>query len=117
MEGVPENLPELEEPYLIYLLTKATKIPRGSTTDLSKIAPEFMLQIDFAFFNVESIRIFTSTFVDILSATSYSFGFPLRSNCTPLDILKFLVTALRSQDKNIAFVRVDEDIELAISSE
>ena len=32
-------------------------------------SPGFMLQIDFAFFNVESIRGFTSTFVAICSAT------------------------------------------------
>ena len=47
MEGLPENLPELEEPCLICLLTKATKIPRGPTTDVSKFAPGLMLQMDF----------------------------------------------------------------------
>ena len=55
MEGLPENLLELEEPRPICLLTKATKIPRSPTTDVSKFAPGFMLQMDFAFFNVESI--------------------------------------------------------------
>ena len=76
-----------------------------------------MLQMDFAFFNVESIRGFTSTFVDICSATSYPFGFPSRSKRPPLDILKFLVTTLRNQDKKVAFIRVDEDGALARSSE
>ena len=65
MEGLPENLPELEEPCPICLLTKATKISRGPTNDVSKLAPGFMLQMDFAFFNVESISEFTSTFVAI----------------------------------------------------
>ena len=65
MEGLPENLPELEEPCPICLLNKATKIPRGPTTDVSKFASGFMLQMDFSFFNVESIHGFTSTFVDI----------------------------------------------------
>ena len=76
-----------------------------------------MLQMDFAFFNVESIRGFTSTFVAICSATSYPFGFPSRSKRPPLDILKFLVTTLRNQDKKVAFIRVDEDGALARSSE
>ena len=49
MEGLTENLPELEEPFPICILTKATKISRGSTTDVSKFAPGFMLQMDFAF--------------------------------------------------------------------
>ena len=117
MDGLPENIPELEEPCPICLLTKATKISRGPTTDVSKFAPGFMLQMDFAFFNVESIRGFTSTFVAICSATSYPFGFPSRSKRPPLDILKFLVTTLRNQDKKVAFIRVDEDGALARSSE
>ena len=73
--------------------------------------------MDFAFFNVERIHGFTSTFVAICSATSYPFGFPSRSNCLPLDILKFLVVAFINQDKKVAFIRVDEYGELAISSE
>ena len=113
MEGLPENLPELEEPCPICLLTKASK----TSTDVSKFAPEFMLQMDFAFFNIESIRGFTSTFVDICSATSYPFGLPSKSKRPPLDILKFLVTTLRNQDEKFAFIRVDEDCALARSSE
>ena len=62
MEGLQENLPELEETCPIYLLTKETKITRGPTTDISKISPGFMLQMNFSFFYVESIRGFTSTF-------------------------------------------------------
>ena len=94
-------------------MTKAAKIPRGPTTYVSKFAPGFMLQIDFAFFNVESIRVFTSTFVDICSATSHPFGFPSRSKLTPLDILKFLVTIFSNQNKKVALIQVDKDGALA----
>ena len=76
-----------------------------------------MIQIDFAFFKVESIRGFTSNFMAICSATSYPFGFPSRRKRPPLDILKFLVTTLRNQDKKVAFIIVDEDVALARSSE
>ena len=117
MEGPPENLSELEEPYPICLLTKATKITREPTTDVSKFVPGFMLQMDFAFFNVESIRGFTTNFVAICSATSYPFGFPSRIKRPTLDILKCLVTTLINQDKKVAFIRVDEDGALARSSE
>ena len=98
-------------------MTKATKFPRSLTTDVLKFAPGFMLQIDFAFFNVESICGFTSTFVAIFSATSYPFGFPYRSKRPPLDILKFLVTTLRNQDNKVQFIRLDEDGALARTSE
>ena len=75
-----------------------------------------MLQKYFAFFDVESICGFISFFVAICYATSYPFGFPSRSKRPPLDILKFLVTALRNQDNKVAFIRVYEDGALARSS-
>ena len=117
MGGLPEHLPELEEPCPICLLTKATNIPRGPTTDVSKFSPGFMLQMDFAFFNVQSICVFTSTFVAVCFATSYPFGFPSIIKRPPLDILKFLVTTLINQDKKVSFIRVDEDGAISRSSE
>ena len=108
MEGPLENLPELEQPCPIYLLTKETKMPRGPTTYVSNFPPGFMLHMDFSFFNVESIRGFTSTFVTICSAIFYPFGFLYRSKRPPLDVLKCFVTTLRNQDKKVAFIRVYE---------
>ena len=63
MEGLPENLPELEEPCPIFLLTKATEITRGPTIDVSKFSPCFMIQMEFNFFNIEIVCGFNSTFV------------------------------------------------------
>ena len=93
-EVPPTNLTELEEPRPICLMKKATKIPRGPTTDVLKFSPGFMLHIDFVFFNVESILGFTSTFVDLCSSTSYPFGFTSRSKRLPIEILKLIVTTL-----------------------
>ena len=76
-----------------------------------------MLQIDFSFFNVESISIFNSNFVYICSTISYPFGFPSRSKRPHLDILKFIVTLLMNQDRKVAFIRVDEDGSISRSSE
>ena len=76
-----------------------------------------MLQMYFAYFNVGSIRGFTSTFVAVCSANSYPFGFSSRIKLPPLDILKFIVTTLINQDKKVAFIRVDEDGALARYSE
>ena len=113
VEGLPGNLPDLEEPYPIFLMTKATKIPRVPTTYVSKFAPGFMIQMYFVFFNVESIRGFTLTFVDICSATSYPFEFPSRSKQPHLDILEFPVATLSNQDKKVAFILVDEYVSLS----
>ena len=113
MEGLPENLLDLEYPCPIFLLTKETKIPIGPKTDVMNSPPEFMLQMYSAFFNVKRIRGFTSTFVAICSATSHPFVFTYRNKSPPLYILKLLVTSLRNQDKKVALIQVDEDGSLA----
>ena len=41
----------------------------------------------------------------------------MRRKRPPLDILKFPVTKFRNQDKKVAFIRVAEDEDLAISYE
>ena len=97
-------------------MIKATKIPIGPTTDVSKFSPGFMLQMYFVLFNVEIIGGFTSTFVAICSDTSHPFGLTSRSKCIPLDILKFLVTTLINQDKKVALIRLYEDGALERSS-
>ena len=116
-KGLPENLPELEESFRIYLLNKETKIPWYPTPDVSKYSPGFMLKMDFVSFNVESIRGFTSIVLDICSATSYLFGFTSRIKCPPLEILQFLVTKLKNQDNKVALIRAYEYGALARSSE
>ena len=70
MKVIPNNLPDLEESCPIFLQTKATKITRGPTIDISNFAPGFMIQIYFSFFNVVSIRGFTSNLVAICYDTS-----------------------------------------------
>ena len=97
-------------------MTNSIKISKGPTTDVSKNFPCFMLQMYFAFFNVESIREFTSTSVDICSATSYPFGFSSRGKRLYFDILKRLVYLLRNQYKKVTFIRVNEYGALARSS-
>ena len=75
-----------------------------------------MIQMDFAFFDVESIHGFTSTFVAIFSATSYPFGFSSRSKRPPLEILKCIFATLSNQGDKVEFVLVDEDGALERSS-
>ena len=91
----------MEETYHVCLMTKSTKNTIGLTIDVSKCAPGLMLQIDFSFFNVESIRGFTSTSEAIYSATSYPLGFPPRSKLPPLDILKNIAITMMNRTKNV----------------
>ena len=56
-------------------------------------------------------------FVAICSATSHPFGFPCIRKRLPPDILKFLVIALRNQNRKFSFIRVDKYGALEISPE
>ena len=87
MEGLQKNLPDLEEPLTICLLAKGTQIPRGPIICVSNIVSRFMLQIYFAFFNVEIIRGFTSNFLAMCYSSPYQFEFPSREKRTSNDIL------------------------------
>ena len=107
MKGLPKNLPDLEDTFPFCILIKATKISICVIINVSQLAPGFMLQMDFAFFNFEVIFGFNPTYIAVFSANSYPFGFTFRSEYPPLDILKFLVTTLRNQDKKVALIRVD----------
>ena len=104
MEVIPEILTYLEVTCPICLLTKPDKTPRVPTTDVSKLAPGFMLWMGFSFFNVESIYGFTSDFVASCSANSYPFGFTPSRKFPPFYILKFLVTTLMNQDNKAALI-------------
>ena len=116
MEGLPNNITYLEEPCTIYLLTKSNIITRVPTIDVSKFTPGFMLQTDFSLFNVESIHVFTSTFVVIFSYTVYPFGFTSIIKMSPMYTLKFRVTSLTNPGKKVAFIILDKYGALQISS-
>ena len=58
-----------------------------------------MLQMDFAFFSVEIVCGFTSTFVAVCYDNSKTFEFPPRIKWKTLVILKFLFAALRGKYK------------------
>ena len=69
-EGPPNKYPWLGVSLTYFNPDQETEIPRGSTIDVYKFSPGFMLKMNLAFFNVETIPGFTSTFVAIWSDTS-----------------------------------------------
>ena len=71
----------------------------------------------FSFFNFESILGFTSTFVDICSATSHTFDLKYRRKLPPIGIIKYLVNTLNNQENKVELIRLGEYGALDISSE
>ena len=109
---LPFNIPAL----FVYW-PRQLKLPEVQPLTNSQFPPRFMLQMYFTFFNVEIICGFALSFVYIYYATLYPFIFPSIIKRLPLEILNFIVTTLRNQDKKSSFIRVDEYISLARSSE
>ena len=110
------NIPDLEEPYLICILTKATKITRANNIDAFKFSHGFMLQIGFSFSMMKA-------FVD-LYLHLWLYVLPIH---TPLDFhpeklapfgtIPLLVNTLNNQDKKSSLIWRGKFVALEISSE
>ena len=117
MGGLPKHFPGLEEPCPIFLLIKATKIPRASNHFCLKIFPWVHASDGVFVFQCWKHLWMYLDFCGYKLCYFIPFGFPYWIKLPTLDILKFLVTTLSNQDKIVTFVQVDEDGELARSSE
>ena len=80
----------------ICLLTKSNRLPRGSLEDKTELAPFERIHLDFHFFNVVSIRGFTSALAAVCATTSYPFNFPTKSKSPPIQIVLYLIRTIRS---------------------
>ena len=98
-------------------IAKATKIPRGKVTDVTKLPPFQRLHVDFSFFGVTSIRGYTTALDIVCASTSYPFGFLTKSKSPPLTLFSWFVHTVRTMGHHVTFIRVDEDKGLAQSSE
>jgi len=91
------------------------KLSRNPTISVEHLEPGQMLQMDFAFMNTQSIRGFTSYLSCDCVVTKYSYRFCTRNKRAPVDVIRWIISTLRSQGKKIHFVRFDEGGELARS--
>ena len=113
IDNLPSHLHELHHPCPICLKCKFTKLPRNPPLPVNMLRPGQMLQMDFAFLNVPSVRGFTSYLSCDCVHTKYSFRFCTRSKRAPIDIIRWIMETLRKQSKSVNFVRFDEGGELA----
>jgi len=113
IDKLPTHLHEFNHSCPICLKCKFTKIPRNPPLPTNMLKPGQMLQLDFAFFNQQSIRGFTSYLSCDCVHTKYSFRFCTRSKRAPIDVIRWIIETLRKQNKTVNYVRFDEGGELA----
>lgn len=111
----PKNKNEC--PCIICIKAKFNHPPRGITQSTDSILPGALLHMYFKFYNVVSIRGFTSVFTIIDAKTRKLWCFPGPDKRPPIYKLEFFFKTLKSQDITVKEIRVDEGGELAHSTE
>eukprot|EP00956_Cyclotella_meneghiniana_P008309 scaffold11091_cov47-Cyclotella_meneghiniana.AAC.1 len=86
-----------------------TKVPRVKIKDHTVLPIGTRFHIDWAFWNVTSIRGFTATLIVVESTTRYIWTFNSRSKSAPIDICLYFFNQMKSQGYPCIRVRCDED--------
>lgn len=114
---MPTSVADLDHPCPICIRCKLPKLRRNPSQSTAHLKPGEMLQMDFSFFNKQSIRGFTSYLSCLCVATKYSFKFCTRYKRAPVDIIKWIIQTINNQGHQVKYVRFDEGGELARSHE
>jgi hypothetical protein len=118
MLGLPKHpFPPRKCPCIICITTKTVHPPRAKITSVTLTTRGQLLHVDFSFWNIVSIRGFTSLLSVVDGKDRMLWNFPTASKRPPLQILDFLFTMLTHDGVRVQCIRVDEDGALANSSE
>ena len=116
--GLPKRpFPSRSCPCPICITTKFTNTPKVKQTLCPSTVKGELLHIDFSFWNVTSVRGFSSLLSIIDGSTRMLWNFPTASKRVPLTILEFFFGALKKENISILGIRVDEDGALANNTE
>ena len=76
---------------------KMTTINKGTTVDTSKLQPGDFFHMDFAFYNITSIRIFASMLKVVCAKTIMIWVFPTEPKRSPVSIILLILTTLMNE--------------------
>eukprot|EP00956_Cyclotella_meneghiniana_P026795 scaffold58758_cov43-Cyclotella_meneghiniana.AAC.2 len=115
--GLPCKLAPLPGRCPICDAARMTKVPRAKIKDHTILPIGTRFHVDRAFWNVVSIRGFSSTLIIVEAATRYIWTFNSRSKRAPIDICLYFFNQMKSQGYPCICVRCDEDGGLINSTE
>ena len=92
-------------------------IKKVPIVDTSRLHPRELVHMEFAFYNVTSIRGFTFMIIVVCANTRILWAFPTASKRAPLRIIHFILTTLLNKQNPCKRVRVDGDSALANSKD
>ena len=91
------------------LQRKMKTINKGTTVETINLQPGELIHMDFYFYNVTSIRVFTSMITAVYAKTRMLWVFTNASKIEPVRIVRFTLTTLNNEQHPCKHVRVDEN--------
>ena len=117
--GLPKHCPNKihKSPCTICYTAKITTINKGPTVDTSNLQTEEIIHVDFVFYNVTSIRGFTSMITVLCAKIIMLWVFPNSSKRSHVRIIRFILATLLNEQHLYKRVRFDGDIPLENSTD
>ena len=105
-----------QAPCRICYTEKNTTLPKVTTVDTSNLLPGELIQIEFSFYNVTSIHVFTSMLTVFCENNRALWVFHTASKYALFRIFHFILTTLKNEHHPCKHIRVSEDGALANST-
>ena len=86
-----------------------TTLPKGTTVDTSNIQQGKLIHMEFDFYIVTSIRVFTYMLTIVCKKTRILRALPTAPKQAPVCIICFILTTLNNEQHPCKHLRVDED--------
>ena len=117
--GLPKHFPKKihKSPCTICYTSKIRTSNKGTTVENSNLQPGDIVHMNSPFYNVTSIRGFTSTPTVVYANTRMLCVFPTAFKIAPVRIIRFILTTLMNEQHPCKRVRVDKDIALTNSTD
>ena len=91
-------------------------LPRGTTVDTTNLQQGELLHVNFAFYNVNSIQVFSSVITVVCEKKGMIWIFATASKQAPVIIIRFILPESKNKNHPRRRVRVDEDGDLENST-
>ncbi len=114
LQGLPKRpFPQANKVCPICVKAKFSHPPKGHTVDTTHLRRGELLHIDFAFWDITSLRGFTSMLSIIDAKTRMLWLFCTASKGSPIHIIEYLLDMLHKENCSPMTIRVDEEGSLA----
>ena len=98
-----------ESPCTVRYTENITDLPKVSSIDTTNLKPVRLINTEFGFYAVTSIRGFTSILTIVCAKTSIIWVIPNAPKISPVRIIIFILTTLKNEKHSCRHVIVDED--------